>query len=247
MKWYKHDADANMDARLQEVLLDFGLEGYGLYWYCLELITNKVTSDNITFTLEHDARIIARNTGSTVQKVELMMVKFIELGLFENISGVITCSKLAKRLDKSMTNSPQMRVFIEKLRKSGDVMTLSDNVSPEGEGEGEGEYKDNSYPMNITNELLAKITEHWNTTMTTQPKINLTASSQINKKRIKALAKIIKDHSDYIDHEYWEGHIGQLATMPTRQWQRDNIQLQFDQAIQLDKFEANLSLMRMGS
>ena len=247
MKWYKHDSDANMDARLQEVLLDFGLEGYGLYWYCLELITNKVTSDNIAFTLEHDARIIARNTGSTVQKVELMMVKFIELGLFENIAGVITCSKLAKRLDKSMTNSPQMRVFIENLRKNSDVMTLSDNVSPEGEGEEEEEHKNNSYPKGITMELLTKITECWNTTMTTQPKINLTAQSQINKKRIKALAKIIKDHSDYADHEYWAGHIGQLATMPSRKWQRDNTQLQFDQAIQLDKFEANLGLMRMGS
>jgi len=85
-----------MDARLQEVLLDYGLEGYGLYWYCLELITNKVTSDNITFQLEHDARVIARNTGSTPQKVQEMMSRFIDLGLFENVEGAITCLKLAK-------------------------------------------------------------------------------------------------------------------------------------------------------
>ena len=41
MKWFKHEAAANMDAKLQEVLLDYGLEGYGLYWYCLELIAGK--------------------------------------------------------------------------------------------------------------------------------------------------------------------------------------------------------------
>ena len=88
-----------MDAKLQEILLDYGLEGYGLYWYCLELIANNVEPEKLTFELEHDSRIIARNTGSTVQKVQEMMSKFVELGLFENTSGVITCLKLAKVSD----------------------------------------------------------------------------------------------------------------------------------------------------
>ena len=123
MKWFKHDSDANIDARLQEILLDYGLEGYGLYWYCLELITNKLSSDNITFKLEHDARIIARNTGSTVQKVTEMMTRFIELGLFEDVGGTVTCLKLAKRLDKSMTNSLKMRDFIADVRERHDVVS----------------------------------------------------------------------------------------------------------------------------
>ena len=65
MQWYKHDSNANMDAKLQDVLLDYGLEGYGLYWYCIELIAAKVDQNSLTFELEHDARIIARNTGCT--------------------------------------------------------------------------------------------------------------------------------------------------------------------------------------
>ena len=48
--------------KLQEILLDYGLQGYGLYWYCLEMIVNKIDVDNLTFELEHDARIIKRNT-----------------------------------------------------------------------------------------------------------------------------------------------------------------------------------------
>jgi len=110
------------------VLLDYGLEGYGLYWYCIELIAGKVDKDNITFELEHDARIIARNTGSTAQKVEEMMRYFVDQGLFENCHGTITCLKLAKRLDKSMTSNPEMRSIIESLRNHDPVMTRSENV-----------------------------------------------------------------------------------------------------------------------
>ncbi len=137
MKWFKHDSDANMDAKLQEILLDYGLEGYGLYWYCIELITQKINGDNITFELEHDARIIARNTGSSQQKVQEIMRKFIDLGLFENSDGVVTCLKLARRLDKSMTNSPRMRDLIDKVKKEDrsnlechdDVSECHDDVS----------------------------------------------------------------------------------------------------------------------
>lgn len=128
MRWLKHDTDANQDAKLQNVLLDYGLEGYGLYWYCLELIAGKVDKDNITFELEHDARIIARNTGSTPQKVEEMMRYFVELGLFESSEGVITCLKLARRLDSSMTSNPEMRSIIQRLKSPDKVMTQSDKV-----------------------------------------------------------------------------------------------------------------------
>lgn len=132
MKWFKHDTDANMDAKLQDILLDYGLEGFGLYWYCLELIASKVSKDNITFELEHDARIIARNTGTSVVRIEEMMRKFIALGLFESSNGRITCLKIASRIDKSMV-SPSMRVIVDKCHdkygKSHDpVMIQSEKV-----------------------------------------------------------------------------------------------------------------------
>jgi len=99
VKWFKHNSTANMDAKLQEVLLDYGLEGYGLYWYCLELVAGNVEPENLTFELEHDCRIIARNTGSSEQRIQEMMTRFTDLGLFENIEGRITCLKLAKMSD----------------------------------------------------------------------------------------------------------------------------------------------------
>ena len=116
MEWFKHDSNANLDEKLQEVLLDYGLEGYGLYWYCIELIVGKVSIDNITFELKHDARIIARNTGSSTQKVQEMMTRFVDLGLFESHNGNITCFKVAKRLMTSATSNPQMRNLIQNVK-----------------------------------------------------------------------------------------------------------------------------------
>lgn len=131
MDWFRHDSNANLDEKLQDVLLDYGLEGYGLYWYCIELIVGKTNIDNITFELKHDARIIARNTGSTPQKVEEMMKRFVALGLFESHrDGKVTCLKVAKRLMASATSNVQMRVLIKNIRNHHDtVMTPSDKIS----------------------------------------------------------------------------------------------------------------------
>ena len=117
MKWFKHDSGANMDGKLQEVLLDYGLEGYGLYFYCLELISAKIEKENVSFKLEHDARIIARNTGSTAQKVQDIMNRFVELELFEVDN---TCFKMASRLDQSMTSNPAMRSIINQIKLNHD-------------------------------------------------------------------------------------------------------------------------------
>lgn len=161
MKWIKHDTDANQDAKLQNVLLDYGLEGYGLYWYCIELIAGKVDKDNITFELEHDARIIARNTGSTPQKVEEMMRYFVELGLFENADGVITCLKLARRLDKSMTSNTEMRSLIENMRNHDGVMTKSEK--PMKEEKRLEENRKEKEPVRPDGLTPAKIKEEMNT------------------------------------------------------------------------------------
>lgn len=125
MDWFKHDSNANMDDKLQLVLMDYGLEGYGLYWYCVELIVGRISSENITFELKHDARVIARYTGSTTQKVEEMMSRFIELGLFENRDGAITCMKVAKRLMSSATSNPAMRQIISNINQNKNLVAES--------------------------------------------------------------------------------------------------------------------------
>ena len=128
MKWFKHDTCANHDAKLKRVRMKYGMEGYGLYWYCLELVAANVTPENITFELEHDAEVIAFDTGIHVERVNEMIAYMVELALFEISENTITCLKIAKRLDKSMTSNPEMRRVIDGLRNSHDsVMTPSAN------------------------------------------------------------------------------------------------------------------------
>lgn len=129
MKWFKHDSDASIDAKLQTLLLDYGAAGYGLYWYCVELIAQGVGENNITFELEHDARIIARNLNLSVAETQDMMRKMIELNLFSiNENNKLACYALAKRLDQSMTSNQGMRNLIATLKsKNHDkVMTKSE-------------------------------------------------------------------------------------------------------------------------
>ena len=128
MKWFKHDSDASIDAKLQELLLDYGATGYGLYWYCVELIAQNVNDTNITFELEHDARIIARNLNLTVQETKDMMQKMINLELFSiTKNNKLACYALAKRLDQSMTSNPKFRNLISQIKENNhdSIMTQS--------------------------------------------------------------------------------------------------------------------------
>jgi hypothetical protein len=126
MKWFKHDANAHRDVKLKKLIMRYGIQGYGLYFYCLERITDGIDINNLTFKLEDDAEIMAHDLGMHVDDVQAMMIYMVELGLFEDSSGVITCLKLAKRLDQSMTSSSKFRSAIQKIHDNHDgVMTPS--------------------------------------------------------------------------------------------------------------------------
>jgi hypothetical protein len=179
MKWFKHDTDANMDAKLQGVMLDYGLEGYGLYWYCIELIAQRVNGDNLTFELEHDCRIIARNTGSTPQKVEQMMKTFIELGLLDADNGHVFCLKLASRCDD----------FTAKAVRRNGVKTLSNQsvgVSPTNSVfvplEEEEEVRKRSKKKSINN-IHQQVADSWNEIF----KDELSLVSKVTQKRKAAI------------------------------------------------------------
>ena len=161
MKWFKHDTDASIDSKLQSLMLDYGAEGYGLYWYCLELIAQTVTEKNITFELEHDARIIARNLGLTHEKTLQMMKYMVELKLFEVSSNdKLKALSLAKRLDSSMTSSPKFRSLIKEVKDSHDnVMTNHDSVMNKKRRE-ENIYKSETLEFaKYRKEMKSKMTE----------------------------------------------------------------------------------------
>jgi len=132
MRWFKHDSDACADAKLKKVKMKYGMSGYGLYWHCLELICSDIDVTHVTFELEHDAEIIAFDTGISVELVNEMMAYMVDLGLFEQSQGKITCLKMAKRLSQSMTSNSGMRLLIDNMRHNHDsVMTQSQKIMQE--------------------------------------------------------------------------------------------------------------------
>lgn len=101
MKWFKHDSNASVDAKIERLMMKYGLEGYGLYFYCLEMIARTVEPHNLTFELEHDAEIIGHRVGIHQDRVLEMMSYMVDLQLFEmNDRRIVTCLKLATRTDE---------------------------------------------------------------------------------------------------------------------------------------------------
>jgi hypothetical protein len=139
MQWFKHDADASTDAKIKKLVMRYGADGYAIYFHCIELIVGNLSEQNITFELEHDAEIIADNlkiqgTSETapVDRVNQIMKYIVSLGLFEESNGHITCYKILKRLDCSMTSNAKMRVLITGAKQNHDkVMINSDGVMQE--------------------------------------------------------------------------------------------------------------------
>lgn len=129
MRWFKHEADARNSLKLRKVRRKYGADGYAIYWFCLEAIAYEVDKDNLTFELKEDAETIGFELSIQEKRVEEIMMYMIEIGLFESSRNTITCLKLAERLDKTMTNSPKMRKWLETksvMTSSDEVMTIDD-------------------------------------------------------------------------------------------------------------------------
>lgn len=130
MKWFKHDSNAHTDAKLQKVLMRYGADGYATYWYCLELIAGEVDAKNITFELEHDAEIIGHVLKIDQLRVQEIMHYMTDLGLFDNSDGVITCLKMATRLDDTNSRNPQIKLIVSKIHGQK-ALGVSPSENPE--------------------------------------------------------------------------------------------------------------------
>jgi len=147
MRWFKHDADAHTDAKLKKVKHKYGIVGYGLYWYCIELIAGKIDKNNISFSLEEDAELIAMEWNLDQLKVQDMMTFMVSLELFEENNGRITCLKLAKRLDDTNSKNPEIRGIISRL--SGNNQSHSESVGETPSNSDQTRLEENRLDKNI--------------------------------------------------------------------------------------------------
>lgn len=131
MKWFKHDSDANTDTKLKKVRHKYGIQGYGLYWYCLELIAGSISKQNISFELEEDAEIIALEWSLDQLKVQEIIGYMVEIELFDVASNNrVRCLKLAKRLDDTNAKNPEIKAVINRINSEsvGETPSKSDQT-----------------------------------------------------------------------------------------------------------------------
>jgi hypothetical protein len=128
MKWYKHMSDMSSDVKIKRIIRRYGIEGYGLYCYILELIVRKLETDSPLPELEESAQDIAGDMGMDTLRVEEIIRYAIDQGLFEldAITGKVVGHRIYKYLQQSETRSKQIRAMIGAY-KSGVSQTVIDN------------------------------------------------------------------------------------------------------------------------
>lgn len=115
MKWFKHYTSMAQDVKIKRLVRKFGVEGYGLYNYILELIVRNMEDDRPVPDLEESAVDVAADLHMDTVRVEEIMLFCIEQELFEQdeITGRVVASKIYRYLEKSSTRSEQIKRMID--------------------------------------------------------------------------------------------------------------------------------------
>ncbi len=102
MKWFKHEGDAQMNLKLQSVIENFGLEGYGYYWACLELVAKE--GNNYLVNSDKDWKLYFKKfLNIEIEKQEKILSFFSEKNLIDKnelINGNLYIPKLEERSDE---------------------------------------------------------------------------------------------------------------------------------------------------
>lgn len=128
MKWFKHMTDMSQDVKVKRIIRKFGVEGYGLYCYILELIVRKLESENPVPDLEETSHDIATDLSMDTVRVEEIMWFCMEQGLFEQdeLTGRLCAHKVYKFLQQSETRSEYLRKMISDYKDKKECLGLSE-------------------------------------------------------------------------------------------------------------------------
>ena len=127
MKWFKHESRAHRDKKLQKLIMKYGFEGYGLYWYCIEGACLNL-DPSLTFEVETDSEILAHVGSMDSRKVEEIMIYMVSLELFEASDNLITCLKLARFLGESGTRNTELKRVIRSEKDKVKELGVSDSL-----------------------------------------------------------------------------------------------------------------------
>lgn len=200
MKWYKHPGNSINTAEIEKLIMKYGLEGYGLYWVCVEMIAGALNAENPTFELRHDAEILAHKFNIDTIKVENIMKYCIELGLFEMdiTTKRIYCFALLKMLDVSTSNNPE----IKKIKNSTNYQKLLDSNSRLDKIRLDKIREDKTKEKECSQKMETPLTpENQPTSSTPEVIVQLENEQIVPNKSKKSSSKLSNDELDLL--EFW--------------------------------------------
>jgi hypothetical protein len=134
MKWFKHFSSMSNDPKVRRLIRRFGVDGYGVYNYILELIVRRLETESPVPDLEETAGDIAADLQMDTLRVEEIVVFCIDQGLFESdeITGRVVAHKIYKFLDSSTTRNAELKKMISEYKttveKSKTSIVVRDNA-----------------------------------------------------------------------------------------------------------------------
>lgn len=89
--WFSHDANAKDDPKMMLLIDQLGLEGYGIFWILIEVLSIQ---PELTLPLS-SIPILAKRYGTTAQKMDVVVRQF---GLFEFSGDDFFSESLMRRI-----------------------------------------------------------------------------------------------------------------------------------------------------
>lgn len=125
MKWFKHEAEAHTNMKLQALIEKLGIAGYGYYWACVELIASQGGDAFIIEKEKHWEQHLKKMLNIEPNDQKKYLVELARLNLIDKESlkkGNLYIPKLEQRCDE----------YMEKKKRKDKVPTMSrhypDNV-----------------------------------------------------------------------------------------------------------------------
>ena len=105
MKWFQHQTHSHTDLALRDIMADFGMEGYGFYWICLELIGQQGDSYRLN-GVKSWQKALKDISKLDDKKINNLLKRFSELNLI-----------CRKSMDKGELYIPKMKNYSDDYTK----------------------------------------------------------------------------------------------------------------------------------
>ena len=101
MKWFQHYSDSYTNLKLQELISEFGIEGYGVFWICCELVAQQ----GINYKIDNGKnwkKALAYIVKLPLAKIDDILTKMGEINLIDKdayIKNSLFIPKMAEYSD----------------------------------------------------------------------------------------------------------------------------------------------------